>query len=785
MQGQQSLKHLVETYAAGSHRFLIWCGAGIGAYCGLPNWSELHKFLVQTAKNKAVYLPTKEEREIARRRIEAAQNVDDFWVAFDLLSKQLGPTDFRSAIKAQLDFPDVSKIHPILSELWSLKVGGIITLNLDPTLKRGFYQTTPGKLLNEAVGTRLSAQLNILSEPRRFLVNLHGVVSDPSTWVLTSEDREKLLGSASYRTFLDNVFVSWKILFVGISAHDVMAGGHLNILKSLGYNFGEHFWLTSKNEKSVLDWASQVGVQTILYDQKTTSHDAALRYVIEGMKGYVPPEIQPDPIDPAVDFGPDLPPISSVRQFDPEKARKIVSSHLSNILQNSENPRDDYFKFMADHVIEINHASLVTEAPPNNVLYGHRLDKNLGGGAFGRVYKADRGAQQFVAVKLLKREVQDDQAMLDSFRRGVQSMRILSQKKVSGMVEYFAGFEVPPCVIMEYIDGQNLQDLVSSKRILPDVLALRLVRRVASIVHSAHVLPERVLHRDIRPSNIMVKRNFQDSSFENDIVVLDFDLSWHEGAEDHEISPHMTTVLGYLAPEQLSPKPSVSTRVAQVDVFGICMTLFYILSRRHPEPNEAASDKWRSTVALTCAAFRSPEWKSVPLRLSRLIQRGTEVDQAARCDMLYVIEELGRIIDEIGGKIPTSVEHLLDEFGVRTFGVDRFQLDSDRAEIIYNRVAGLKVSVRSSNDNWSQIIELEIVQVESGSTDRGNLTKYWERNARVVAESLESVGWSVANVSSDRGGSVNVRASINVDEFARKLDPTSVTVTRILQKLSG
>lgn len=148
-------------------------------------------------------------------------------------------------------------------------------------------------------------------------------------------------------------------------------------------------------------------------------------------------------------------------------------------------------------------------------------------------------------------------------------MKILGDSGVEGMVPYRKAFEIPACVVMDWIDGPNLDNAVSSGQTQDWKLILRIGSDMADIVRRGHVLPERVLHRDIRPSNAML-RGFYSNPDKWDVVVLDFDLSWHRGALERSVI-HGSAMLGYLAPEQIQTIPYVSTRHAAVDSFGMGM----------------------------------------------------------------------------------------------------------------------------------------------------------------------------------------------------------------------
>src|SRR5205085_754602 len=147
----------------------------------------------------------------------------------------------------------------------------------------------------------------------------------------------------------------------------------------------------------------------------------------------------------------------------------------------------------------------------------------------GFVYEAKDKSGNDVAIKILHGNVKEEPEMMDSFRRGVTAMRILSERKVNGMVPYVAAWEIPTCTVMDLVLGPNLEEAVDSGFIDSWDSVLRIAIDVVHIIRSAHRLPERVLHRDIRPPNVML-RNYYNDPNDFEVVVLDFDLSWHRDA---------------------------------------------------------------------------------------------------------------------------------------------------------------------------------------------------------------------------------------------------------------
>ncbi|MBX9255113.1 tetratricopeptide repeat protein [Desmonostoc muscorum CCALA 125] len=128
-------------------------------------------------------------------------------------------------------------------------------------------------------------------------------------------------------------------------------------------------------------------------------------------------------------------------------------------------------------------------------------------------------------------------------------------------------------LVMEYIEGKNLEELVSQREFpLEEAEALRYIQQIGealTVVHS-----KGVLHRDIKPRNIMVRQD------NNEAVLIDFGIA-------REFNPNVTQThtvsftQGYAPPEQLDPK---AKRGNYTDIYGLAATLYHLLTQKHPSP---------------------------------------------------------------------------------------------------------------------------------------------------------------------------------------------------------
>jgi WD40 repeat protein/predicted Ser/Thr protein kinase len=126
-------------------------------------------------------------------------------------------------------------------------------------------------------------------------------------------------------------------------------------------------------------------------------------------------------------------------------------------------------------------------------------------------------------------------------------------------------------LVMEYIEGESLEDFISTRSVpLEETEALRYVQQIGNALILVH--SQGVLHRDIKPQNIIVRK----ATF--DAVLIDFGIA-------REFNPILTQTLtvaftqGYAPPEQLEPR---SRQGNYTDVYGLAATLYYLLTKEHP-----------------------------------------------------------------------------------------------------------------------------------------------------------------------------------------------------------
>ena len=123
---------------------------------------------------------------------------------------------------------------------------------------------------HEFSGRHAGRYLHLLKTPHPFVANLHGIADDVSSWVLTRSELRRLIKYSGYSTLTTSCLTTTTILFIGIRADDIAAGGQLEALTRAGVDAGPHYWLTGRDDYGTNRWAEEAGLQVIKYQPDDT-----------------------------------------------------------------------------------------------------------------------------------------------------------------------------------------------------------------------------------------------------------------------------------------------------------------------------------------------------------------------------------------------------------------------------------------------------------------------------------------------------------------------------------
>jgi serine/threonine protein kinase len=211
---------------------------------------------------------------------------------------------------------------------------------------------------------------------------------------------------------------------------------------------------------------------------------------------------------------------------------------------------------------------------PGQGLNGDRyiIEAKLGEGGFGITYLAQKAQnRQRVVIKTLKDELLSDRNFAryrDRFRDEAVKLSVCRHPNIVQIDNYFDHGNLP-CIAMEYVAGKDLWNLVEKRGILWETEALNYIRQVAQAVIVVH--EKGLLHRDIKPQNIMVRDNF-------DAVLIDFGLA-RGFIPDRTQQMTFGLTHGFAPPEQYG---EIGRFAEYTDVYALAATLYYLLTITPP-----------------------------------------------------------------------------------------------------------------------------------------------------------------------------------------------------------
>jgi serine/threonine-protein kinase len=216
----------------------------------------------------------------------------------------------------------------------------------------------------------------------------------------------------------------------------------------------------------------------------------------------------------------------------------------------------------------------------------YELTAQLGKGGMSVVYRARRvRIGDDVAVKILLGKFVKDDAALARFRREARAAAMLHHPNVITIHDFGETDDelAPAFIVMEFVKGTPLRDLLSSEGQFPIERALRMMRGICAGVGAAH--RQGVVHRDLKPENILVVAPDDDYEFES-VRVVDFGLA--KLLADADSTHPGAVVLGtpfYMSPEQCMGEP-LDTRS---DVYSLGAMFYEMVCGKRPFGAETVS----------------------------------------------------------------------------------------------------------------------------------------------------------------------------------------------------
>jgi eukaryotic-like serine/threonine-protein kinase len=256
-----------------------------------------------------------------------------------------------------------------------------------------------------------------------------------------------------------------------------------------------------------------------------------------------------------------------------------------------------------------------------DVLAGkYRIERIVGAGGYGRVFAARHLAlDQLVAVKVLREHAANSVEVVNRFLREARVVSRMRSEHVSRLLDVgtLPGGG-PPFIVLEYLEGEDLQSRLLRSGPLPVNDAVDHVLQACHALAEAHALG--VVHRDLKPANLFVTRAVDGTPLTK---VLDFGIAKiRAGAVG---LPHMSLTKSHHmlgSPEYMSPEQMLAPRTvdARSDIWALGVCLFELMSSRMPFEGENPGDMCLK-ITQEPAPSLSSVVPAVPRELSAIVER--------------------------------------------------------------------------------------------------------------------------------------------------------------------
>lgn len=241
----------------------------------------------------------------------------------------------------------------------------------------------------------------------------------------------------------------------------------------------------------------------------------------------------------------------------------------------------------------------------------YQIIRKIGDGGMAFVYQAkDKLLNRIVAVKVLRPEFADDEEFLAKFKREAEAVANITHPNIVNVYDVGQEEKVH-YIVMEYVDGQNLKEIIKNEGVLDEYTALDITKQIAQALSAAH--KKGVIHRDIKPHNILI------SNEGRQVKVADFGIA---KAVSNSTITNIGSIIGsvhYFSPEQAKGQP-VSKNA---DLYSLGIVLYEMLIGRVPfrgdSPISIALQHINEDIEFT------PEEKTkIPHSIRTLISKMTE-----------------------------------------------------------------------------------------------------------------------------------------------------------------
>jgi serine/threonine-protein kinase len=293
---------------------------------------------------------------------------------------------------------------------------------------------------------------------------------------------------------------------------------------------------------------------------------------------------------------------------------------------------------------------------PGRVVGGNfRIDKLIGAGAMGNVYKALQiSLGKPVAVKILHHHLLSDEKLVARFKREAKSASLLNHPNSIQIIDSGEDRDGTLYIAMELLTGRDLAQVIRDDFPLPLLRIGRIMSQVLNALDEAHI--QGVIHRDLKPSNIMLIERRGEKDF---VKVCDFGIAkatLSDGADDRSA---MLTVQGLVCgtPEYMSPEQARAEPLdGRSDLYSAAVILYQLTTGDIPFRADSAMGiiSRHLSEPPVPPSRRRPDL-DIPTMIDQVVLRGLEKNRDLRFENAVAFRDAIEALLSMTTGIPTPL----------------------------------------------------------------------------------------------------------------------------------
>ena len=348
--------------------------------------------------------------------------------------------------------------------------------------------------------------------------------------------------------------------------------------------------------------------------------------------------------------------------------------------------------------------------------HGYGQPVLIGKGSFSRVYRIRDRAGHFWACRVSEATGRWQQECINWKEISHPLFPAYREQWTEGTYGY---------LIIEFWEGMDLQEFLRRRKRLSPEQAAVIVGQLTEGLQYLHERSHPFLYRDLKPENIMLQNFYYETTEEPiQVVILDFDLSWHKGATELTVALGAMSQ-GFMAPEQVQENEHYKRNTA-VDVYSIGMLAYFILVGKNPAPYQHQFRNYEVDMEEMLTKRYKNSWRCLPSFLKETIYNATLHEPERRASLASFIYNMKVALDIVlADEIEYSNPLLLREIAYRIENNGKYEIkDFGRELIMKQEATGKSITMNLTQCGKRAVIKVHLEKMRMGQDLRA--PKYLE-----------------------------------------------------------